>query len=160
MKYSNKKTIIFLIVVITIFAIGGYALKSYIHQATIEKNKESPSCQAIKKPDGSDFNWDTVNSKEEFKDCLIELAKNLQSPERMADWLRKQGFSDVNPHTSSTGRVYLNANWDVEQTGKLMPFKQDLRFIQAWLLGSTTYIIQIRYDDGDNVDASAHHNII
>lgn len=86
----------------------------------------SPTCIAIKNPNTQDFDWDSLNSNEDFQQCLLVLAKNFENIEPMADWLRVQGFSNVSTVSSSANRVYLHAIWDVKQTGTAIPVAVNL----------------------------------
>lgn len=161
MKFFNKKTITFLVVLIAIFVVGVYVFETSIHQATIEKNKERPSCQSIKNPDGSDFNWNAISSDKVMKACLLQLAKNLQTPKHMADWLESQGFSKVNLYSTTwDSRVYLNATWDTEQFGKRIAFADNLSFFTRLITSDKNYTVQIIYEGGIPIGTSANHTIL
>lgn len=154
MKIFQKKILISLILLIVISAVGGYVFKNT--QTLKNENAEEPACQAIKSPDGSDFDWDTINSKKEFEICLSDLAGNLESPEEMRNWLEKEGFSDTSIDDyggiGDTNSTSVHAKWDPRSEGKLMPFKEDFRIMKYWMLGERPYRVVVTYKDGHRVD--------
>jgi hypothetical protein len=135
-----------------------FFLSSKTVSESIEVGIMSSSCPAIKDSSGTDFDWDAVTSNEMFEVCLLELAKNLRSGERMADWLRHQGFYEVSFYSIGIpGKELVWGVWSLERSGSAMPFQPDWSIVRDWYMKRYTYTVAIEYLDGNPQDTSVGH---
>lgn len=161
MLSKNKKWVVF----------GGILLAIFLSQPFISKTKRSTEifffeiehvpngCEAIQSSDVSSFDWDYIDSDYYFEVCLRELAIMLGTPERMAKWLRSEGFSRVSPYERND-RVYLNAAWVEEDAGRRVPLVDNMSFLYRWYTSDTPYRIQVRYGNDGSISTSANHPVL
>ena len=131
------------------------ALQERIGYVTLVNNEDAETCAALNAPDGADFNWDAIESSEMLEACLLELATNVASVDRMARWLREQGFFDVGSGSTVSGQLLLEAHWNIQQSGSDMPFEPNWPFWVRWLNRSNTYDVSVTYRDGIPTEANA-----
>lgn len=61
-----------------------------------------------------------------MRNCLFELAYNLETPEKMKNWLELEGFEGVNIITYRTeNRIYPNAIWRSTK----IPYHSNMSFL-------------------------------
>jgi hypothetical protein len=82
---------------------------------------EVANCTAISH--GTTLDWRDVGSDAEVELCLIILAKNLKTPQAMADWLTSQGFR-VSPPYEGYNKVQtmVGAYWPIEKDSTFTPY--------------------------------------
>lgn len=139
---------------------GEIALQEFNLCAETGTTLNGSSCPAITQPDDTEFDWSKVNSDNELEVCLLELATNLKSPQKMADWLEEQGFSDVGVISTTPDREWLNATWDVETAGSPVPFRDNLNWFDRQIAKNNNYTVQVVYYNGTPEDTSAMQPIL
>lgn len=118
------------------------------------------TCDALKKHDGSNFDWSAIESDDNLEFCLIELAYNLKNIESMTAWLKNQGFSKVSTVSNNENHTYLNAIWIVTESQEQVPFYSSLPFFKRIFTSRKNYVVQVVYIDGVPETSTAHFNIL
>jgi hypothetical protein len=82
---------------------------------------EVANCTAISH--GTTLDWRDVGSDTELEMCLVILAKNLKTPQAMADWLTSQGFRVSSPYEGfKKDKTMIGAHWPVAMDSTFRPY--------------------------------------
>lgn len=124
-----------------------------------EAKASQERCEAIQSEDGSSFDWSYVEHDSYFEVCLKQLAETLETPEKMARWLRSEGFIDVSPHARGED-VYLNAQWREKDICRRVPLIDNMSFLNRWFTNGSAYRVQVYYEDEEVRWTSAHYAVL
>lgn len=84
-------------------------------------NPRPPACYAMTQ--GPSLDWENIESDAELEACLSTMAKNLESPQNMADWLTSQGFYAMLPSNGEGEiRSEIYASWILQKNMALRPY--------------------------------------
>lgn len=113
-------------------------------------------CKAFRTLDGSDFDWKAISSDEQLKDCLLELARALETGDHMAEWFRHQGFDRVTFHSTGVpGRKLVEAGWTPEKHKHIRPYSTLWFNMTDWLNYAYAFTCSVEYRDGHPIKTHA-----
>ena len=122
-------------------------------------NKLPATCPALNDPYGTDFDWSEISSDDMLEVCLLKLAKNLESPDKMAAWFKEQGFFGVKSHSFEPQQVSLFAHWNLERSGSHAPFNLNWwEFWIEWINRDNLYSAAVIYRNGVPYETTAAYN--
>lgn len=135
-----------------------------------------PECYAFTK--GPNLDWENIETDAELEACLLIVAKDLQTPLRMSQWLQSQGFASGEPYdpsgagnetlvsthwiNSNNSSVFPYGTWDDRLKERVMVFTRSVIPYPIFpsFLPPGSYRVNISYFNNGTVEVDAGPNYL
>lgn len=111
------------------------------------------NCPALKE---TTLEAEWIRSERMLEFCMLELAKKLQTPEKMEEWFKDQGYPNVLLVSNTINTIRINVNWDFNSSieSKGFPFKKLKSFL------SYMFDIQVVYKNSVPTEVNSWNRIL